>query len=177
MPSTVTQRGHVELAIQFYNYLTKATNGVWVGIGNPSSGSWQSPYSDTSPPIPSSTASLDNPIGYKQVSAINLVYPSQNGTINYQGSNWAISSVSNAFLNNANYVCIQASINYNELPVNVQYREVGIFVGLQPASGASGVALLPSQVSNPGTMILLTYQPPVTRSANEYENLTFIITL
>lgn len=170
---TPTVADHVDRAVSFYqNYLASST---WMGIGNPSSGSWQSPYSDTNPPIPLPSAPLDNPIGYVLVNGIYLVYPSQTGIFLYNGSYWAQSTVADAQTNEAYYILVEASIVGSELPVGEEYREMAIFYNLVPVSGQTGTALVPSQVSSQGTLLVLDYRGPTLRQADQTENLNYLL--
>lgn len=165
---------HVNRAVSFYqNYVYTS---MWIGIGNPSSGSWQSPYSDTNPPIPATNSTaLDNPIGYVQSSGIYLIYPSTTGTILYNGSYWAQSTVADAQTNEAYYVLIQASIVGNNLPVGEEYREVGAFYNLVPASGQTSTSLVPSQVSSPGTLLVIDYRGPTLRQSDQTEDISLLL--
>lgn len=177
MPTVVTNTGHVDLAIQFFNEYTLSQ--LWVGLGNPSSGSWQSPYSDTNPPTPAPNAPLDNPIGYKQIDNIYLIYPSSTGTITYQGSVWAISTVANAYVNQASYVYIAASINYTEngtFTAGTTYREIALFSDVVLNAGVTGPAVTASQVSSATGMLFLDYAEPTTIKTNEQEFMRYLLT-
>lgn len=174
MPITVQTSTHVDNAINFINRYPQA--GLYLGIGNPSSGSWTTPYSDTNPPTPQSNiVILDNPIGYKNIDQISLIYPSSTGTIQYQGQMWSLSTIADAYINSAYYVYITGSINNSELPTGVYYREVGLFANLALDSGVTGPAVLPNQVSNVGELLLVEYTGPTLRQADQSEQFKYVI--
>lgn len=172
-----TVADHVNRAVAFIqNY---AASSLWLGIGNPypNNGAWESPYSDTNPPIPPVNASqLDNPIGYQLVSSVSLIYPSSTGTVQYGGTTWATSSTTNALANSAYFVFIQTLIVGSALPVGVEYREIGIFYNLQPfAQYAGNTSLLPNQVSSLGTLLLIDFRGPTMRYTDQTDQLYYVL--
>lgn len=110
---------------------------------------------------------------FKLVSLKYIVKPDPAGTILYNGQNWAIVSPANAYTDNARWVYIQSVLQFTEVPVG-EYRQVGIFTGLQRVSG-SATALLPSEVASTGVLHVLDNRGVVTRDSNSVNSLEYII--
>lgn len=116
-------------------------------------------------------------VGFKKCSQVNLVVPDVNGTIAYRDQNWRIVDPADALSQGARWVYVATSFIYDELPVNVTYRQLGVFSGLQRAEGVSTSqgTLLPNQVASVGTVEVLENRSPTTRDISQQATIRFII--
>ena len=163
-----TEYSHVQRALEFFN-----KNSIYFAIGK------SSPWADdNSPPAPDpNDTTLQELIGYKKVETIHMVVPDeQNGTILYRDVKWRIVSPDQAFQEKAKWVYIETYIRYDELPLGY-YRQVGVFTGLQPASGvpAGKFNLLPEEVENPGVLEIIDNRGPSNRLPDQKEKLSLVI--
>lgn len=167
MAAVMTTNGHVKRALSFFN-----ESSIFVGIGR--TAAWSD---DMKPPAPTgSETGLETPVGYKKILNKKMVKPDPNGTIRYRGQNWKEVSSSSAYNEGAKWVLVEAFLEYDELPVDVEYRQVGVFTGLQASSGnTSKDALLPSQVASLGHMEVIDNRKPEVRDIDKKEGIVVIV--
>jgi len=164
--STTTVNGHVNRANDFYN------KTVWFGIGRTTA--WAD---ENNPPAPDPTlTAVEEIIGYKKASEVSFIVPDEGGSVEFRGSTWTKVTQGNAFTSGARWIYVKAELLYTELPVDVSFREYGLFTNLVPASGyEAATALLPANVSNTGVMELISFQTKITRQSSQKETLEIII--
>jgi hypothetical protein len=166
MTAVMTTNGHVKRALSFYN-----ESSIYVGIGR--TAAWAN---ELVPPAPTGAETgLDTPIGYKKIYDKQMVKPDAAGTIRYRGQNWSTVTTANAYSQGAKWVMVTAYLEYDELPVDIQYRQVGVFTGLTPNTGVTKSNLLPSEVSSVGQMEVLDNRKPEIRDIDKKEGIVVIV--
>lgn len=162
-------QGHVSRALDFYN-----KTSIYFGIGKTTA--WEDEYN---PPTPTNTDSLLEPAGYKKVESKFLVIPDEDGTgeLTYRNSKWKIVPYDQAIAKGARWVYLSSFIAYNEFPIDISYRQVGVFTGLTAKSEVETgkTNLLPSEVEDVGIHEVLDNRTPVYREADQREKLIVII--
>ncbi len=173
-----TVRAHVRRALEF----TQKTD-VYVAIGKTTP--WDGGNlggDDTNPPEPDADATaLTEVVGYKKISQNTLVVPDDNGTIEIYGVKWRTVDANDAYTEKARHVWIQAQINYDELPVDISYRQIGIFSGLvrdpvDLAANPGRTVLLPVHVDDPGIIEYIYHDRPIPRALNRRDIINVVIT-
>lgn len=161
-----TTRHHVQQALRFYG-----ATGKYFGIGR------TTPWANESEPPDedASLAGLDEPIGYKPIATVQFAVPDPAGAFEYQGSFWRLVNPEDAVTEGAFYLYITTTITPDDLPVDITYREMGVFSGLEPAPGAPGGVLLHAQVASVGTLEMIERRPPVYRVAGQDETLSLMV--
>jgi hypothetical protein len=71
-------------------------------------------------------------------------------------------------------VYVKGAINYGELPVGVEYRQVGLYNGLIPVVG-SDTAVVPSGVLNEGRFIYYSNNTPTLRDISKKDILELVL--
>lgn len=162
-------RGHVSRALDFYN-----KTSIYFGIGKTTP--WEDEYN---PPTPVNTDEMQEAAGYKKVESKFLVIPDEDGTgeLTYRNTKWKIVPYDQALDRGARWVYISSYVAYNEFPIDMSYRQVGVFTGLTAKSSvATGKTnLLPSEVEDTGIPEVLDNRTPVYREADQREKLIVII--
>lgn len=168
--------GRVERAIAF-----AAQSDIYVAFGRTSPWGTQSDETgldDLTPPIPDPRhRHLFEPLGYKKATA-RLVTPDPNGALRTYDTRWRVLDEAEARTLLSPYVYINASFDYDELPIDVEYRQLAVYSGLVPeGSVAPGqVALLPGEVQDPGILEYLYNDRPALRSINEVDVFDLVMT-
>lgn len=131
-----------------------------------------SPWPDEiNPPSPDRTAlQIEEVIGFKQITTLELVYPDALGIINYRGQNFSISDEANAFTNNARFVYLSGQLVEDQFPLTT-FRQIGIVSGLTPTSDI----VLPGSVVDSGTLEGIDNRTPIHRNITKTETLSYII--
>lgn len=175
-----TMIAHVSRAIDFYNkdsiYFCIGKKTEWSAddIDNFSS----SVNYDLNPPVPKSTDTMKEIIGYKKVEFKAIVKPDEeNGTIDYRNTKWRIVSADKAIEEGARWVYMSSVLLYEELPTESAYREIGLYTDLKVRNGISSdkYALLPNEVSDSGMLQVIDYRKPIYRDTDVKENLKIIL--
>ena len=134
---------------------------------------------ENNPPTPVNTDSLQEVAGYKKVESKFLVIPDDTGTgeLTYQNQRWKIVPYDQALEKGARWVYISTYVAYSEFPIDLVYRQIGVFTGLKvkPGVESSSYALTPDQVSDPGIGEALDNRTPIYREADQREKLTMVI--
>lgn len=125
------------------------------------------------------TFRVDGVQGFKACDQVLLVIPDAAGAIDYRGQKWTSVAPEDAARLGVRHVFVSATFAYAELPLGVTYRQVGIFSGLVRHTGVadSVLALLPSQVDDPGLMELVDNRTPVTRVSSLREEYEYLLEL
>lgn len=84
-----------------------------------------------------------------------------------------------AYVENANYVYIECSLNYDQFPI-VTYRQVGVQTGVLPNNqdilrSSKYSSTLVNEYTNIGLLEIVDNRPPITRQADQAEKLSLII--
>lgn len=173
--ATVTRDGHVNRAIDFYN----KQDSTYFVLGK--STAWED---ETNPPVPAYTDHIEEVLGYKKAESVFLVREAPAGSVStdpdivtYQNSLWQIVSKDDAIELGARWVYIASYISFNELSVDLIYRQIGVNTGLVPNDDVpSGqYALTPEQVKEPGVLECIDNRRPVYRQADQQERIIIII--
>ena len=174
-----TLKGHVSRALDFYH-----KNDVYFGIGHPSK--WNESEIDSFekdrdydryPPAPKNTDELIDVIGYKKVEARFMVVQDDTGSLEYRGTRWKIVEPSDAIKDGSRWVYISTELAYNELPVALPYRQLGVYSGLKLKDdvNSSLYAVLPDQVKDEGILEVLDNRKPVYRDSDVREKIKLIL--
>lgn len=147
--AVTTTRAHVNMAL----HIKSKVKTTYLGIGG------SEPWDDEdNPPIPErSREALETPIGYKKVNIVSLCSrvaeeeDASHNTVNYRGELWELIPDGEAHERGATHIYYETRIVGEELPTGA-YRQVGIFTDLEAVSGSPTPALLPAEVTDPGTL-------------------------
>lgn len=147
--AVTTTKAHVNMAL----YLKNKVSSTYLGIGG--SDAWED---EENPPTPErSRTKLETPIGYKKVNTVSLCKrveseeDASHNTINYRGEVWELIPDKEAQEQQATHVYYETRIVGSELPVG-EYRQVGIFTDLKTKGDVGKPNLLPSEVTDVGTL-------------------------
>ena len=111
-----TLKGHVSRALDFFN-----KSNIYYGIGKSTAC-----VDEFNPPLPLETDDLEETIGYKKAESIFLVVPDEEGAITYKDTSWRVVSPSNALTEGARWVYVSTYLSYDELPVDITYRQTAV---------------------------------------------------
>lgn len=173
--AVTTLKGHISRALDFYNkdsiYFVIGHRNSWNKATDAPSASGT--VDDNNPPAPKDTDTISDVIGYQKVNSKFLVKKDDSGTIVYKGQKWKIVTKEEALTQGAKWVYLTTYIEYNNLPVNLSYRQIGICTGVIPSKVKD--SLLPSEVTNPGLLEVLDNRTPIYRDTDQRERLSIII--
>jgi hypothetical protein len=182
--SVITNKQKVLLANKFIEQ-----GPLTLGIGK--SDVWLSPYNDNFPePASAATEIFDDVIAYKFIGAgaviddvrqTTIAYAkvdNENGTVEYQGSLYRITTSFSEALNDPTgpftSVYIKATLIRNEVDTTTSFRKVGVFLDTDATYDANGIAL-PGDVTSQGTLIIIDNRKPLFRNADQSEVLELMI--
>lgn len=172
--AVTTTKAHVNIAL----YLKNKISSTYLGIGR------KEPWDDEEfPPAPDKgREELDSPIGYKKVNLVSLcrriedeseaTYP----TTTYRGEVWELIPDDKAYEEGATEVYFETRVFGNEIATG-EYRQVGIFTGLEPVEGVTKPNLKPSEVKDVGTLEFFENRPRQNRTENTNIVERFIISV
>lgn len=166
MPRALTDAHHASQALRFH-----AATNVYLAIGR------TTPWPDEQdPPTPTGQeAAIDETIGYKPATLVP-VKPDAGGAISWAGQTWAEVAPGDAVDENAQYVWVHTTIEYDELPLTT-FRQIGLYTGLIKAAGAGVGALLPGDVDVPGVLEAIDNREPEPRYIDKRNQIGFIVRL
>lgn len=183
MPSSAvsTVEGHVNRAIDFYNtpskYFSIGKTTEWsprdIDIPNVNDLT-----SDDNPPEPSPDGDLTDVLGYKIVESLFLVYPDPSGEIKYNNLTWKIAkSIEDAKEHKARWVYMSSWLKWDDLVVDISYRQVGVVTGLVRKEGVSTTksSVMNSEVEDRGTLQVIFNRTPVYRLSTQREQLVAVV--
>lgn len=161
-----TTRHHVTQALRFYE-----APGKYFGIGR------TTPWANENAPPANDpdVTGLDEPIGYKPLGTLQFMVPDPAGEFEYQGSIWRAVATENAIAEGAFHLYVTTTLNPADLPVDVSYREIAVFSGLQPIPGAGAGSLLHAQVADVGVIEVVDRRSPVYRAPGQDETLSLML--
>ena len=166
-----TLSGHVSRALDFYS-----KNNIFFSIGRTQP--WEN---EQIPPTPINTDTTEDVQGYKLVDSKFLVVPvleeGKPYEISYRGTRWKIIAEGDAVTLGARWVYIMSFIEYEEFPIDMVYRQIGVYTRLVRAEGVPpGKAnLLPSEVLDPGILEVIDNRKPTYRELDQREKLAVVI--
>ncbi|AII28067.1 virion structural protein [Bacillus phage Bobb] len=172
-----TTKSHIADAIQLQAkyesaYLVIGKSTAWTDEENP-------------PEEVADVETVQEVIGYKKVKNFSLARPLATGedeetvgfpVVSYRDQKWALVPVSKAYEEKARWVYIEAEIQPDEFP-NGEYRQVGIHVDLVPKNGLTKQNLLPSEVTDVGTLRFYENRKAYNLTSNLYSLEQFIVVL
>ena len=169
--AVTTIKGHVSRALDFYS-----KNEIFFGIGRTTP--WDN---EQKPPVPLNTDDLQEPCGYKLAESRFLVIPVlEDGKpyeLTYRDTKWKIVSEADAISKGARWVYIMTFMEYDEFPLDLVYRQVGVYTRLQRKEGIPpGKAnLLPTEVHDPGILEIIDNRKPTYRDIDQREKLAVVV--
>jgi hypothetical protein len=150
-------------------------DNIWAVFGQPTA--WTSPYSDSSPPVPSiGQTAPTNPFCAVKATALLLLQVDSGGAYSFATNEGTIQFNSDDsdsdFITNGGTVVLPTATVAGELLYGLenQYRQVSFVTGLVPQSGyGSDTFLAAANISSYGNLILVqNYVPVPIISENEY---------
>lgn len=166
---TATTFAHVRRALEF-----SQKEDVYAVIGKTSA--WPD---DNNPPTPDpETTVIPEALGYVKVQQNTLIVPDVAGPIELYQIKWRTVADVDAYTEKARHVWLQGEFQYDDVPVAVSYRMVGITTGLtkQPLVPPLQTLLLPADVLDPGVLEYVYHDQPIPRAINRRDILNVIIT-
>ncbi len=130
---------------------------------------------DATPAVEQVTeTSLVNELGRRTVSEVGFVIPDDAGIISVPGQNYSLAA-SGIKTNN---VYMRFTFGYTDAPTSL-VREIAVFANTVTATGlpAGQTYFIPSQITNPGTLLMIQRIPVVTRSSATRQTFEFVLTL
>lgn len=170
--SSITYAAHVRRAIEMLN-----KDKLYFGLGGltPWTGEGEAGVTVT---IPSTTpaSSISDIFAYQKIVSKYLVYKvDTGGDITYKGYSFKKVDVADAYANDAYFLYLEASFNYDELPIKT-YRQLGLYVDLVPSSGSTNnQVLLPYQVDSVGVLEYIMNFEAIARAADNIDTARVII--
>lgn len=163
----VTLDGHVTRAKRFMEQ-----GDIYVAIGHRSE--WPD---ESSPPIPSISDRITDLIAMKKVETqVMVVQDDDNGTIPYMDHKYTPCTPEEAYEVGARWVYCYCTFEYDELPINVAYRQVALQTGVVRAAGVSDAkyVLLPNEIADVGYSEILDNIQPIFRRIDKKEKVGII---
>lgn len=160
----VTNSAHVDNALRFMNQ----KDSMYLSIGR-SNTPWT--VENTPPKEVPETTEITELTGMKKCDTVSLarkVRQDETPTgqvVEYEGEKWLLVNADQAHAEGANYVYIKATLKGAELPVGV-YRQAGIQTGVKIRDGVTTTAVLPSEITDKGTLQFYANRPPMSRSVD-----------
>lgn len=147
--AVTTIKSHINMAL----FLKDKQQTTYLGLGG------GSPWEDEkNPPLADPLDSkLKDPIGYKKVDKVSLcrrvnsIEDASYSTILYHGELWEMVPDSEAYNLHATHIYYETEVVKSDFPLG-EYRQVGIFTGLEPSEGITKPNLLPDEVKDLGTL-------------------------
>lgn len=122
------------------------------------------------------TFTVDPATGFRLVGVKHMCVPDPAGTLVHRDTNYRIVDAADAQDEQAYYVYIEATFDYDNLPVK-PYRQVGVFTGLTRKTGVTlgQERLLPTEVEDVGVLEVLDNRKVIYRDADSRQNYSFIV--
>jgi len=138
---------------------------------------------DNPPEEDDNTSVLAGEIGYKRAKRLSLARPLTEeetpnsvpyATVTYKNQDWALIPNDEAYEQGARWLYAEADIYPDDLPSG-EYRQVGLRTNLQPQEGITKPNLLPSEITDRGTLLFYENRVKQTRVSNVYALEQFVI--
>ena len=177
----LTIDGHVSRAVDFYKrgdiYFGIGKSTEWTEDNRTESTPDSRVVNEYNPPRPELTSELEGLLGVKKVERMYLVVPDVNGSLLYRDTRWSVVGLDDAFNEGARWVYLSTSLSYNELPIDISYRQIGIMTGVQRVEGVdpSKYTLELDEISDQGITEVIDYRKPIYRELDQREELVLIV--
>lgn len=134
------------------------------GTGDPT-------WGNTPPSPPANSTALLAEIGRLKATQVDYCLPVTNGPISIPEGNYEVTATP------TNNLYFKFHFEFADA-VGSTIRETGIFLDTVAAAGVpvGQVYLLPAQVANPGTMLVIERRPPILREITIRQLLEFVVT-
>ena len=175
-----TLKAHVSRAMDFFNkdsiYFAIAKPTVWSSFDLGQDYDSNHDY-EGFPPVPKNTDELIEIRGFKKVEFRAMVIQDDTGTLEYRNTKWKVVNIADAPDRGARWVYVSSYLNYDELPIDRPYRQVGVFTGLvpKPEVPIGQYVLLPEQVEDMGLLEVIDNRKPVYRDTDVREHIKLIL--
>lgn len=165
--SVVTYKGHTKRAISWYNQ-----DNIYLAIGRTSE--WED---ELNPPIPQPGDEIEEIVCYKKVEQKYYVVQDDEGTIFYRGKMYRVINEDEVWSSNCRWVFCSCWLNYDEAPIGVGYRQIGLVTDVKKKEGVPDgqYILLPDDIENFGDLEVLANDTVTVRSSSKRERLAMII--
>lgn len=161
MAAILTHSGRVAIAASIK---ARAAHHLAWGSGDPS-------WGNTPPSPPANSTALLAEIARLKATQVDYCVPATNGPISIPEGNYEVTSTP------TNNLYFKFHFEFADA-VGSTIRETGIFLDTVAAAGvpAGQVYLLPAQVANPGTMLVIERRPPILREITTRQLFEFVVT-
>lgn len=161
MAAILTHSGRVAVAASIK---ARAAHHLAWGSGNVG-------WGDTPPSPPANATALVAEIGRLKATQVEYAVPATNGAISIPEGNYDITNTP------TNNLYFKFHFEFADA-VGSTIRETGIFLDTVPAAGVpvGQVYLLPAQVAQPGTLLVLERRSPIVREITTRQLFEFVVT-
>lgn len=135
--------------------LANESANIYLGIGRSTAWADESKVPESDP----TADGLEEPIAYTKAQSVylcKLVEGNKKGALIFGGKSYDTVSPTANLDPDANYVYAATKFSYNDLQQEVQFRQVGLFIGFKPKADVHSTIILPSQVDSTGTMLSIS---------------------
>lgn len=145
----------------------KEQSGIYLAWGTGSED-----WGDAPPPEDIGATALTNEVGRKALWRSLYVFPSAEGEIILPEGRYSVSTTP------TRHLYLQFLFDFAD-GVGSTIREFGVFVGTQLQNGLppGQTYFVPTEVADPGTLLLIKHRAPIIRSASERHVAEFALTL
>lgn len=135
--------------------LYEQASSIYIGLGKPTPWTDENKIPDPSP----DAISLEEPIAYtkaQRVTLCTLASKEDTDTIAF-GDKFYKPVITTSSLNpDATYLYVSTQFKYADIGKEIQFRQVGLFVGFVPNDRVTSTIVLPTQVGTQGTMLSIS---------------------
>lgn len=177
----ITTKGHVSRALDFYHktdvYFSIGKTTEWTESDRTTNTSNSVAINDFNPPSPELSSDMKDLVGMKKVERMFLVMPDEKGTLVYRDTRWKIVSPDKAVELGARWVYMSTSLAYNELPIDISYRMIGVVTGITRKEGVdqNKYTLEASEIDKLGITEIIDFRRPIYRETDQREELAVVI--
>lgn len=135
--------------------LANESASIYLGIGRSTAWADENKVPDSDP----TATGIEEPIAYTKAQSVylcKLVKDNKKGSLIFGGKSYNTVSPIASLDPDANYVYAATKFSYSDLQKEVQFRQVGLFIGFKPKANVHSTIILPSQVDDIGTMLSIS---------------------
>lgn len=134
-------------------------------------GSGSNSWGDTPPEPPVNSTALVAEVARRRATLVDFCAPNANGDISVPEGKFSVSATP------TNHLYFKFFFDFEE-GVGSTIREQAIFLDTVPAAGvpAGQFYLLPNQVANPGTLLVIQRRAPIVREITTRQLFEFVVT-
>lgn len=134
--------------------IAKQAPNIYIGLGKSTAWKDEDKVPDSNP----DATALTEPIVYTKAQNVSLCQPvsddnNTGSSIIFGGSKYKVVSVLEELNPAANCVYATANFSYEDLKSEIQFRQVGLYIGLRPKSGVTSTIITPLQIDDLGTLL------------------------